>query len=100
MSEEEKKAIEKLNEYALCKVNDNGYVEVSANGYKHTILNLIDDVLSHIKKQDKMIELLKTRIFVSSEEHEQILKIQEKHRNKSYEDCTIEYFEKKAEESE
>ena len=100
MSEEEKKAIEKLKEYALCKVNDNGYVEVSANGYKHTILNLIDDVLSHIKKQDKMIELLKTRIFVSSEEHEQILKIQEKHRNKSYEDCTIEYFEKKAEESE
>ena len=89
MSEEEKKAIEKLKEYALCKVNDNGYVEVSANGYKHTILNLIDDVLSHIKKQDKMIELLKTRIFVSSEEHEQILKIQEKHRNKSYEDCTI-----------
>lgn len=42
MSEEEKKAIEKLKEYALCKVDDNGYVEVSANGYKHTILNLIE----------------------------------------------------------
>ena len=63
-------------------------------------INLIDDVLNHLTKQDKMIELLKTRIFVSSEEHEQILKIQEKHRNKSYEDCTIEYFEKKAEEGE
>ena len=57
-------------------------------------------VLNHLTKQDKMIELLKTRIFVSSEEHEQILKIQEKHRNKSYEDCTIEYFEKKTEEAE
>lgn len=43
MSEEEKKAIEKLKEYALCKLNDNGYVEVSANGYKYTILNLIEN---------------------------------------------------------
>ena len=62
MSEEEKKAIEKLKEYALCKVNDNGYVEVSANGYKHTILNLIDDVLNHLTKQEKMIENAKDSI--------------------------------------
>ena len=53
-----------------------------------------------VEKKEKMIELIKTRIFVSSEEHEEILKIQKKHRDKSYEDCTIEYFKKKAEESE
>ena len=52
MSEEEKEAIEKLKEYALCKVDDNGYVEVSANGYKHTILNLIE-------KQQKELNNLK-----------------------------------------
>lgn len=56
MSEEEKKAIEKLKEYALCKVNDNGYVEVSANGYKHTILKLIENQqkeLNNIKEIEK-----------------------------------------------
>ena len=56
MSEEEKKAIEKLKEYALCKVNDNGYVEVSANGYKHTILNLIENQqkeLNNLKEIEK-----------------------------------------------
>lgn len=56
MSEEEKKAVEKLKEYALCKVNDDGYVEVSANGYKHTILNLIENQqkeLNNIKKIEK-----------------------------------------------
>lgn len=57
MSEEEKKAIEKLKEYALCKVNDIGYVEVSANGYKHTILNLIENQqkeLNNLKEIEKL----------------------------------------------
>ena len=57
--------------------------------------NIISDYIDTTAKQDKMIELIKTRIFVSSEEHEEILKIQKKHRDKSYEDCTIEYFKKK-----
>lgn len=55
MSEEEKKAIEKLKEYALCKVNDNGYVEVSANGYKHTILNLIENQQKELEKLLKIL---------------------------------------------
>ena len=63
-------------------------------------IQAIETVLNHLAKQEKMVEMIKTRIFVSSEEHEQILKIQEKHRDKSYEDCTLEYFEKKAEEAE
>lgn len=103
MSEEEKEAIEKLKEYALCKVNDNGYVEVSANGYKHTILNLIDDVLSHIKKQEKMIELMTE--YLEDELTDDIC-----NKENCYADeyinghcqkclnCIKQYFEKKAEE--
>lgn len=75
------------------------YGRYYSNNTEHHMKTAINTVLNHLTKQEKMIELIKTRIFVSSEEHEQILKIQEKHRNKSYEDCTIEYFEKKAEES-
>lgn len=57
MSDEEKKAIEKLKEYALCKVNDNGYVEVSANGYKHTILNLIEKQQKEIEHYKRLAEM-------------------------------------------
>ena len=102
MSEEEKKAIEKLKEYALCKVNDNGYVEVSANGYKHTILNLIDDVLNHLTKQDKMIELMAEHISFGKD----IRKILCSPKVHGKDDCIgitckrciKQYFEKKAEE--
>lgn len=54
---EEKKAIEKLKEYALCKVNDNGYVEVSANGYKHTILKLIEKQQKEIEHYKRLAEM-------------------------------------------
>ena len=102
MSEEEKKAIEKLKEYALCKVNDNGYVEVSANGYKHTILNLIDDVLSHIKKQEKMIELMAEHISFGKN-IQKILCSPKVHRKDecigiTCKRCIKQYFEKKADE--
>lgn len=122
MSDEEKKAIEKLKEYALCKVNDNGYVEVSANGYKHTILNLIENQqkeLNNLKeiekshkeengklrvkltKQEKMIEYMVNWI----NDHED--PFEGCHENEkcgddyiSCEQCIKQYFEKKAEESE
>lgn len=80
MNEKEKKAIEKLKEYALCKVNDNGYVEVSANGYKHTILNLIE-------KQQKELNNLK-KIEKSHQEENGKLRVeleQEKEKNKELE---------------
>ncbi len=78
-----------LNQNLKNKEKSNEQLEALNEGWK-----------LEVEKKDKMIELLKTRIFVSSEEHEEILKIQKKHRDKSYEDCTIEYFKKKAEESE
>ncbi len=56
MTEEEKKAIKKLKEYALCKVDDKGFVEISANGYKYIILNLIQKQDTEINKLNNVID--------------------------------------------
>ena len=60
--------------------------------------NIISDYIDTVKEKDKMIDLFKRRIFITENEHKEILKIQEKFLKKDFQDCLIIYFQKKASE--
>ena len=53
MTDEEKKAIEKLKEYTLCKIDENGNIEINANSYKIVVLNLIEKQSKEIEELEK-----------------------------------------------
>lgn len=119
MTEEEKIAIEYFKEHIayfqeqikFVQVVDCDYYDEEYELYKNrvkqfeTILNLIQrlqkenfDIKKNVEKKNKMIYLIKNRLFITNKEYEEILKIQENNLNKSFEMCSIQYFEKKVEE--
>lgn len=119
MTKEEKIAIEYFKEHIayfqeqikFIEVVDCDYYDEEYELYKNrvkqfeTILNLIQrlqkenfDIKKNVEKKNKMIYLIKNRLFITNKEYEEILKIQENNLNKSFEMCSIQYFEKKVEE--
>ena len=58
INKEEREAIEKLKEYALCNFGENGEIETYANSYKWILLNLVDKQENRIKELEADKETL------------------------------------------
>lgn len=53
-----------------------------------------------LEQKDKLIDKMKKRVVLTEKEHRMILKMLERFPNRSYEDCTLEYFKKESEKGE
>ena len=107
MTNEEKKAIETIkSDLTFSKSLRKRFRDEQQEKDYETILNLLEKQDNRIKElesdkeiKDKMIELIKNRIFLTVDECEKIKEIENRSVSKSWENSVVKYFENLAKES-